>query len=46
MVGVDAESWVEAVRRLFQALSIGALQWDCLEEDHLYEVQPPDLEWQ
>ena len=46
MVWVDAESWVEAVRRLFQALSVRALQWDRLEEDHLYEVQPPDLEWQ
>ena len=43
VVWVDAEARVEAVGRLFQALSISTLQGDGLEEDHLNQVQAPDL---
>ena len=43
VVWVDAESRMEAVRRLFQALSIGTLQGDGLEEYHLHQVQAPNL---
>jgi hypothetical protein len=38
VVGVDTEAGVEAVRGLFQPLSIRALQGHSLEQDHLHQV--------
>ena len=36
MVGVDTKTRMEAIRRLLQPLPVSALQWDCLEQDHLH----------
>ena len=44
VVWVDAESRMKAVWRLFKPLTVGALQWNCLEQDDLNQVQTPDLE--
>jgi hypothetical protein len=43
VVRVDTEAGMEAVRRLFQPLAIRTLQGDSLEEDNLYQIQPPHL---
>merc|ERR1712123_1093 len=43
MVGVDTETRMETIRRLLQPLSVSALQRDCLEQDHLHQVQSPHL---
>ncbi len=38
VVRVDAQSGMEAVRRLFQPLPVGAFQWNCLEQDYLDQI--------
>ena len=43
VVRVDAEGGVEAVWRLLKSLPVGGLKRDCLEEDDLDKVEPPDL---
>jgi len=43
MLRVDAESWVSAVRRLFQPLSVRTLQRDSSEQYHHHKIQPPHL---
>ena len=36
MVGVDTKTRMKTIRRLLQPLPVSALQWDCLEQDHLH----------
>ena len=43
VIGVDTEGGVEAVWGLLQSLPIRRLKGNCLEEDNLDEVEPPDL---
>ena len=43
VVRVDTEGGVEAVWRLLKSLPVGGLKRDCLEEDDLDKVEPPDL---
>ena len=43
VVRVDAESWMKAVRRLFEPLAVCALQGYGLEQDHLDQVETPNL---
>ena len=43
VVGVDAESGMETIGRLFQPLSVRTLQGHCLEQNHLHQIKPPNL---
>lgn len=43
MVWIDAEIRVHTVRRLFQSLSVGALEGYGLEQDDHNKVKAPDL---
>ena len=43
VVRVDAETRVQTIGRLFQALTVCALQWHRFEQDNLDKVQSPDL---
>ena len=43
VVRVDTEGGVEAVWRLLKSLPVGGLKRDCLEEDDLDKVEPPDF---
>jgi hypothetical protein len=45
VVRVDTEAGMEAVRRLFQPLTICTLQGHSLEEDNLNQIQPPHLQY-
>ena len=40
---IDAERRMNAVRRLLQPLSVGALQRNGAKQDHHHQVEPPDL---
>ena len=43
VVGVDAQVGMQTIRRLLQPLTVRRFKRNRFEQDHLDQVQPPDL---